>query len=418
MVGRWLSAVVVCAAVGAAAADTKRTVHIETTPPGATIYQDEKGGAELGTTPADLRLAPGEHVLVISLDGYLDEVVPVSVPAASGKAARQPIDVDPILMKAAEAMLEIRGAAPDGARVLIDGEDRGTLPRRLEIAPGAHQVQVMVDGTAVYDDWVEVEGGGEHVVTVTPTDAPPPPPEPERPRGPRPPLAIVRVGPDFGWRSLRYDGAADAMFTPSFSSRVLTAVRVEAELAPWRQLPAARPVWGLALVVGGGYAPADTVTVGSRATDQFWRTTEIGLRYRLGLGRHAAVGADAGWARLLWAFRGDQEDALPDVDYQLVRLGLRAEGTVGPLAAWFTIANNVVAGAGALPGRFATADADGVSLRLGGKARLWRGLLEAGFEYQLASFSWSFEPVMGGDYQASGASDRIDSARLWVGAAY
>jgi hypothetical protein len=59
------------------------------------------------------------------------------------------------------------------------------------------------------------------------------------------------------------------------------------------------------------------------------------------------------------------------------------------------------------------------ALRLGPVApRMWGGRLEAGAEYQLTSFSWSFEPVMGGDYQATGASDRIDSARLWLGGVY
>lgn len=418
MAGRWIPAVVVIASLGAARADSRRTVHVETTPPGATIYLGDKDGEVLGTTPADVKLAPGDQVLVIALDGYLDEVVPVPVPPASGRAGKRPIEIEPIRMRAAESMLEIKGAAPDGARVLVDGEDRGALPRRLEVAPGPHQVQVMVGDKAVWDEWVELDSGAEHVVTVTPIVDEPPPPDPARPRGPRPPLAIVRVGPDFGWRSLRYQAAGDAMFTPSFSSRVLTAVRVEAELAPWRLAPAARPVWPLALVVGGGFAPADAVVAGSRTTDQFWRTTEVGLRYRLGLGRHAAIAADAGWARLIWAFRGDQEDTLPDTDYQTVRLGLRGEGAVGPITGWLAIANQVVVSGGPLPDRFATADADGFALRLGARATLLRGRLEAGAEYQLTSFAWSFEPVMGGDYQATGASDRIDSARLWVGATY
>jgi hypothetical protein len=376
----------------------------------------------LGTTPADVKLAPGEQVLVIALDGYLDAVVPAVVPAASGRAAKRPVELDPVLgCGRRSATLEVQAATAPGRRAwcVVDGEPIAARCRcRLEVAPGPHQVQVLAGDKAIWDEWVELDSGAEHVVTVTPTVDEAPPPEPSRPRGPRPPLAIVRVGPDFGWRSLSYQAAGDAMFTPSFSSRVLTAVRVEAELAPWRALPEARPVWPLALVVGGGFAPADAVVAGSRTTDQFWRTTEVGLRYRLGLGRHAALAADAGWARLIWAFRGDQEDALPDTDYQTVRLGLRGEGAVGPLTGWLAIANQVVVSGGPLPDRFATADADGFALRLGGRAALWGGRLEAGAEYQLTSFSWSFEPVMGGDYQATGASDRIDSARLWLGGVY
>ncbi|MBK9031519.1 MAG: PEGA domain-containing protein [Myxococcales bacterium] len=419
MVGRWLSLAVVMLVIttASARAESARTVRVETTPPGATVYLGDKSGAALGTTPAEIKLTPGDYVLVIELDGYLDELVPVPVPAVSGKAARKPIDLEPILMRAAESMLEVRGEAPDGARVVVDGEDRGTLPRRLEIMPGPHQVQVIAGGKAVWDEWVELDSGAEHVVTVAPkVEAPAP--EPVGPRGPRPPLVTVRVGPDFGWRDLSYSNGGDAMFTPSFSSKGLVAIRIEAELAPWRLAPAARPVWPLALVVGGGFAPADTVVAGTSETDQFWRTTEVGLRYRVGLGRHAAIGADVGWARLLWAFRGDREDALPDSDYQTVRLGLRGEGSVGPLAGWLTIANQVVASGGPLPDRFASADADGLGLRAGALARLWHGRIEAGFEYQLVRFTWAFANDNLADYQADGATDRFDSFRLWVGGAY
>ena len=208
------------------------------------------------------------------------------------------------------------------------------------------------------------------------------------------------------------------MFTPSFSSKGLVAVRIEAELAPWRLAPAARPLWPLVLVVGGGFAPSDTVVAGTSGTDQFWRTTEAALRYRVALGRHAAIGADVGWARLLWQFRGDREDALPDSDYQTVRLGLRGEATVGPVSGWLTIANQVVAAGGALPDRFRSADADGLGLRAGALGRLWRGRLEAGVEYQLARFSWTFDADMASSYQATGATDRFDSLRIWVGGAY
>ena len=417
MIRRWIPAAVVMFAATVAHAETRRTVRVETTPPGAAVYLDDKSGDPIGSTPADVKLPPGDYVLVIALDGFQDEVVSVSVPAARGRAARQPIELDPILMRAAEAMLEVRGEAPKGARVVVDGEDRGELPRRLEVTPGPHQVQVLVGTKAVWDEWVELDGGAEHVVTVTPI-AEVPEPTPEAPRGPRPPLGTVRVGPDIGWRDFSYDNGGDAMFTPSFGSKGLVAVRVEAELAPWRLSTAARPVWPLVLVVGGGFAPSDTVVAGSRETDQFWRTTEVGLRYRFALGRHATIGADAGWSRLLWTFRGDQEDALPDVDYQLVRLGLRAEGSFGPVRGWLAVTNQLVADGGALPDRFDSADADGFGLRVGALGTLWRGRLEAGVEYQLSRFAWTFETDNLSDYQADGATDRIDSVRLWLGAAY
>jgi hypothetical protein len=43
-------------------------IHLETTPPGAAILAD---GKAMGTTPTDVELAPGKHILHIELAGYL-----------------------------------------------------------------------------------------------------------------------------------------------------------------------------------------------------------------------------------------------------------------------------------------------------------------------------------------------------------
>lgn len=43
-------------------------LHVETTPPGASILAD---GKAMGTTPTDVELAPGKHILHIELAGYL-----------------------------------------------------------------------------------------------------------------------------------------------------------------------------------------------------------------------------------------------------------------------------------------------------------------------------------------------------------
>ena len=414
-----LSLAVVLIGLATARAEVKRTVKVETTPPGAAVYVGDKDGEPVGTTPLDLKLAPGEYILIIELEGYVEEFKTVSVPEATGRAAKQPIEVDPILMQAAVSILEVKGTAPPGSKVLLDGEDRGELPLHLEIPPGAHQVQVMSGTTAIWDEWVELEGGQEHVVTVSPvevTDADPPDDEPRRPR---PPVVIARAGPEVGWRAFRYSGAVSGGNTPPYSSKGLVMFRFEAEVAPWRLTTKARAIWPLTLVVGGGFAPADRVTQGQMDADQFWRTTEVGLRYRLPIGRYAKLGFDAGWARLLYTFRGDLQDQLPDVDYQNVRLGIRGEVGVGPVAGWIGAENRLVASGGALPGRFESADTDGVALKIGVLGRFWRGRLEAGTEYQLSRFGWDFTyDAQMGEFKASGGTDRFDAIRLWVGGAY
>jgi hypothetical protein len=76
-------------------------IHIETTPAGASILAD---GKPMGTTPADVELAPGKHIVHIELSGFLpiDKDVDVSFGAKSEikteldpKATLQPIGATP-----------------------------------------------------------------------------------------------------------------------------------------------------------------------------------------------------------------------------------------------------------------------------------------------------------------------------------
>lgn len=401
----------------APAGDGKRTVKIETTPVGASVYLGDKEGGPEGVTPLELRLAPGEYILVIELEGYLDETRQVTVEPATGRRAREVIEVDPILMRSAVSTLDVKGEAPPGALVLVDGEERGELPLQLEIAPGPHQVQVVAGGRTIFEEWVELDGGQEHVVTVSPA-APIELPD-ETPRGPRPPIAIARGGIEVGTRAFTYDGAQSGGNAVDFSASSLVMYWFQAELAPWRLAEKARVAWPLVLVVGGGYSPAAEFTDGAGdSADQFWRTSEVGLRYRLAIGSRAVLGFDAGWSRLLYTFRGELREQLPDVDYQNVRLGLRGEVKLAPAVAWVGIENRVVASGGDLPGRFRSADTDGFAVRVGALARFWRDRLEGGVEYQLSRYSWVFTYEAMDEYRASGGTDRFDGFRFWVGGAY
>jgi hypothetical protein len=65
------------------------TVHLETSPAGASIQRD---GRIIGQTPADVELPAGAHILTLSADGYEPEDVTVDVksgiPAARAIALR------------------------------------------------------------------------------------------------------------------------------------------------------------------------------------------------------------------------------------------------------------------------------------------------------------------------------------------
>lgn len=401
-------------------AQRTRPVHITSVPEGAEVYLGDKESPPLGVTPLEVELAPGEYTMIFELAGHVPVFEPLIVDAIKDRRkARKPVTLKVALVPAIST-LRVKGDAPAGARVLVDGKPQGGLPLVVQLEPGAHQVQVLVDGREPFEEWIELEGGQEHEVTVS-LDALAPAEPPRLPRviGPRPPLAIARAGAEVSWRRFRYDEPADDINTPPFDANGRVLFRFEAEVAPWRVAPAVWRLWPLSLIVGFGFSPQDTATRGTETANFNHRSVEAGLRYRLRIDDRFGVAFDVGWTRLLYTFRGDLAYALPDVDYNVVRLGVRGEARLGPVTAWLGGENRLVAGGGDLEGRFKTADADGFALTVGLTRRLMRDHVDLGLGYELVRFGWAFEPVDTTPmYVASGASDLYHAVRFWVGGAY
>ncbi len=401
-------------------AQKTRPVQIGSVPEGADVYLGNKEGEPLGTTPLETELAPGEYTVIFELGGHVPRFETLIVDAIKDKKkARIPVTMK-ISLVPAVSTLKVIGEAPANSRVLVDGKDRGKLPLTVEVEPGAHEVRVIVPGRVPFEQWIELEGGQEHEVTVSlDALAPVEPPRPTAPKGPRGAVAVARLGADVSWRRFRYDNPGDEMFTAPFDANGRVMGRFEAELAPWRLKPKVWRLWPLTVIVGLGFSPQDTAARGSESANFNHRLFEAGLRYRLKLDSRFGLGFDVGWTRLLYSFAGDLAYALPDVDYNVVRLGVRGEGTFGILRPWVGIENRLVAGGGDLDSRFKSGDADGFGLNLGVLARLVDDKLEFGLGYDLVRFGWAFEPVDTNPmYVASGASDTFHSIRFWVGGAY
>jgi hypothetical protein len=211
----------------------------------------------------------------------------------------------------------------------------------------------------------------------------------------------------------------------------VAAVRIDVEAAPWRLTRKAKILWPLALVIGGAFAPVAEATVPDEdvPAELYWRTMDLGLRYRLRLlDGKLAVGFEAGWTRNLYQFRVPSdvmlEARLPDVDYQMVRFGARAEGKRGMFTGWFGLDNRIVVSEGVVADRYRSAEVGGFSLRLGALARLWQDRLEAGVEYGLQRYGWELEPIPSAipgvppRHPATGATDAFHGVQIWLGGAY
>lgn len=131
-------------------------VKIDSTPPGANIYLDGKASGIQGQTGAaeQLKLPPGQHTLLLELDGYkpLEQTVNLS----KGQRLLFKLQLEP-------AHLEIKPLATDqssrGGEVFIDGTLAGTVPTRVEIGSGKHTIEVRRPGYLTTTEQVEIKPG-------------------------------------------------------------------------------------------------------------------------------------------------------------------------------------------------------------------------------------------------------------------
>lgn len=129
-------------------------VTVETIPAGLPIFA---GAGVVGTTPAQLSLPPGDHLLHIGAEGAPRRALRVFVTA--GGSSLHHLEIGPASGAASMAgRLEIQ-TEPSGLPVTVDDLDRGVSPITLEnVVPGDHLVSVRNGGRSIRRS-VRVEPG-------------------------------------------------------------------------------------------------------------------------------------------------------------------------------------------------------------------------------------------------------------------
>ena len=115
-------------------------LHIETEPIGAAVVIDE---AQVGTSPYNGEVPPGEHQLLVSLDRYRGVAQGISLEPG------QSLSLKLALQEAAAERLPPLIAVtsdPQGAQLLVDGKPSGITPVKVRSVAGAHEVRLMLDG--------------------------------------------------------------------------------------------------------------------------------------------------------------------------------------------------------------------------------------------------------------------------------
>jgi hypothetical protein len=131
-------------------APTTGTVAVTTDPAGAAVVID---GEAHGTTPATATLKPGPHTIELSKDGVRRTM---TVNVTANQQLSQFIEMPKAT--AGTGDLQVR-TDPPGAKVVVDGQVRGTSPVTVQgLTPGNHVVVLQNDLGSVNED-VTVQAG-------------------------------------------------------------------------------------------------------------------------------------------------------------------------------------------------------------------------------------------------------------------
>jgi hypothetical protein len=119
---------------------------IESEPAGASVRLDDQ---DLGAAPVKLEaLAAGRHHLQLTLEGYREWSEDIEVEA--GRSVQSRAVLRPLPAKVAFS------SSLRGARVWIDGKDRGAPPVSTELEPGEHAIRVEAEGLRPSEERVAV----------------------------------------------------------------------------------------------------------------------------------------------------------------------------------------------------------------------------------------------------------------------
>jgi len=136
-------------------------VTIGTTPLGAMVMVD---GASRGLTPVTIQLDPGAHTVVLQ-HGGVERTMPIQVASGAEMTQHYEFPAEPISTLSSVNVT----TDPPGARVLVDGEARGTSPVSITgLSVATHKITVVGDGGTVERQIVTEAGVTSSLVVALP----------------------------------------------------------------------------------------------------------------------------------------------------------------------------------------------------------------------------------------------------------
>ncbi len=130
----------------------KGRVTIESSPPNAAIYVDDKASGIKGFTPATLRVNTGTRKIILEADGYkpLEQFITVKVRKTTVRFELEKIPETAKLHFVSDPLL-------GDAQVSVDGETKGAIKDDLEVSSGRHLIEITKPGYQKWSRWFDLQ---------------------------------------------------------------------------------------------------------------------------------------------------------------------------------------------------------------------------------------------------------------------
>jgi hypothetical protein len=123
-------------------------LRIESTPPGAEIFIDAEAAGKVGTTPADLTMKPGKHLVILKAEGFFATTQPFEIKAKESKTLKIMLEV-PLKVSSTPAGASVHLGSPTA-------ESLGNTPLETGLRPGKRVVYVKHQGYKTHKSELEV----------------------------------------------------------------------------------------------------------------------------------------------------------------------------------------------------------------------------------------------------------------------
>lgn len=135
-------------------------VHIESTPPGATIYVDDLANGSVGVTPADVNITIGKRRIILVKEGFAQLTKEVVLKTGT------PLNLT-LPLPGTGCLVHLATSNSSAAVASVNGQEPIALPADLSLPAGDHKVRFTASGYQAKDEPIACDGFAKFNIAAT-----------------------------------------------------------------------------------------------------------------------------------------------------------------------------------------------------------------------------------------------------------